>query len=1056
MSLRRLFLTLLPAAFLAFSPGARAQGTATGTVEGRVQNSTNGLYLRSAEVTVAGTQLVTITNDAGEYRLSGVPAGSATVKVNYGGLAPQSAAVTVVGGQTATQDFRLIRGAAPTTEPGTLQLDAFTVAAERDTNAAAIATNEQRHAANIKTVVSVDAFGDVNEGNAAEALKYMPGMTVNYLASNANTVSVRGFDPIFTTVNVDGARVATASLANASRAVDFFTVNTNSVSRIEVVKVPTPDKPADSLGGSVNLISRSAFEYNKAVFQYSAQVNMNSQYRQPTKATPGPFNGDSYKTLPGGSFNYTLPLSKTFGLVVSGLSSNQFNVQRRTIPGWTFNGLGTPTAPYYRSFTLQDSPAFVYRDTFSIKADWRFAPRHTLSTTLQTNWYKLQFAAHLLSFNTGNPATLADFSPTYTQGQLGLSTNNANNAVAQNANGGVANAQANSTRQFYQTQNQAIINYRYDGPLWRVEASFSPSNAGVKFRDISNGHMQSVVTNLVPAGTGAGNAPLAVRFDGITYPAPALVTVTDAAGKVVDYRDQRNYRALTVNSNPANGSAHSRTARVDITRAFVNLPFPMTLKTGLDFRSDVRDNRRTNQIWTVVGPDGIANTADDAVTSLGLLDTNYINQDNYYGFRNIQFPSVHKAYDLYKAHPEYFVRQDVNSETNRITGSERFIETVKSAYIQGEARFLKNRLRVLSGVRFERTEDEGLGNKLDSTAAFVRNADGTLFDSNLTTAGIQTVRKPEAGAAGSLQELALIRKERGYTNKRDYDGYFPSLHLTYNATENTLVRFAFSKSIGRPDLSNIIPTATINDTPTGNFLGTITTTNTGLKPWTAKSVDLSAEHYFGKGGVVSASVFRKDITDFWGNLPVGTAVSPELANAYGLAPQYVGYQLSSRYNVGSARISGVELNYQQALKFEFLPVWASHFSINTNATQLHLQGASDADFNNFVSRTRNVGLTYNAHGLRAQINYNNRGRQKRGANAALGAGGFLYFQQRDYIDVNVEYQLRKNLSVFAVGRNITNVPQDQRQYSPQTPRYADYQFGEEFGVQFNFGIKGSF
>ena len=34
--------------------------------------------LRSAEVTVAGTQLVTITNDAGEYRLSGVPAGSAT------------------------------------------------------------------------------------------------------------------------------------------------------------------------------------------------------------------------------------------------------------------------------------------------------------------------------------------------------------------------------------------------------------------------------------------------------------------------------------------------------------------------------------------------------------------------------------------------------------------------------------------------------------------------------------------------------------------------------------------------------------------------------------------------------------------------------------------------------------------------------------------------------------------------------------------------------------------------------------------------------------------
>jgi iron complex outermembrane receptor protein len=1037
--------------------GAFAQAPAnSGSIEGRVLNATNRQFIKNAQIAIEGARTAVSSNEFGEYRLSDVPAGTVRLRITYGGLDEQTLVVEVGPGAVVQRDITLTRGVPADLREGTVQLDEFKVTAERDLNAASLATNEQHHAANIKTVVAVDAFGDVNEGNAAEALKYLPGVTVNYLASNANTVSVRGFDPIFTTVAVDGARVATASLANASRAVDFFTVNTASVSRIEVTKVPTPDRPADSLGGSVNLISRNAFEYTKPIVQYSLQLNMNSQYRDanPFKQTAGPFNESSHKILPGGSINYTLPLNKTFGIVLSHLTSNQFNVQRRTIPGWTFNGVGTATNPYYRSFTLQDSPAFVRRQTYSVKADWKFAPRHLLSVTAQMNWYKLNFAAHLLNLNVGS--TPVSFGPTFTQGALGAGTNNANNAFSSNF--GAVNLQANSTREFYQTQSQAILKYRYDGPLWRVEAGASPSNAAVRFRDRKYGHFQNVVTNMVPAGSPAGNVPLAVRFDGVTYPAPGSITVTDATGRVIDYRDQSNYRALTVNSNPANGSAHTRTANIDVSRAFIGLPFPLVVKSGLDFRSDTRDNRRTNELWTVVGPDGIPNSPDDSVTALGLLDTHYINQDNYYGFSNLQFPSVHRAYTVFTANPTWLRRQDVNSETNRIVGSERFKETVSSIYAQAEARLFKNRLRVLGGVRIERTATEGLGNRLESSAVFRKNADGTLFDNDPATAGIQTVRRPEAGAAGSLEELALIRKERGYASDREYDTVHPSLHLTYTPTDHTVARFAFSETIGRPDLSNIIPTANINDVPTGQFPGTITVTDTGLKPWTARNYDLSIEHYFKKGGVMSVGVFRKDIEDFWGNLPAGTAVNQALADEFGLESQYIGYALSSRINVGTARITGIELNYQQALKFEFLPLWAHAFSISANATQLHLQGARDADFGNFQSRARNVGLTYNAHGLRVQVNYNLRGRQRQGsfAGAGLGADAFRFVKQRDYLDLNVEYQLRKNLSLFAVGRNVTNEPQDYEAYGAQTPAYARYNFGEEFGVQFNFGVKGSF
>lgn len=104
----------------------------------------------------------------------------------------------------------------------------------------------------------------------------------------------------------------------------------------------------------------------------------------------------------------------------------------------------------------------------------------------------------------------------------------------------------------------------------------------------------------------------------------------------------------------------------------------------------------------------------------------------------------------------------------------------------------------------------------------------------------------------------------------------------------------------------------------------------------------------------------------------------------------------------------------------------------------------------------NVGLTTAAHGIVAKVNYNNRGRQKRGTVPALGTDAYSSFKQRDYVDVNVEYTWSKPLQFFAVARNIANVPQDQEPYGAQTPPDARYSFGQEFGVQFNCSVKGTF
>src|SRR5687767_15415553 len=94
----RHFAAGLSAAFLGlvFSAAITAgQTSATGTLEGRVQNVALGDYLNNARVSIDGTTLTTLTNQFGEYRINDVPAGEVRVTVFYSGLPLEKATVTV-------------------------------------------------------------------------------------------------------------------------------------------------------------------------------------------------------------------------------------------------------------------------------------------------------------------------------------------------------------------------------------------------------------------------------------------------------------------------------------------------------------------------------------------------------------------------------------------------------------------------------------------------------------------------------------------------------------------------------------------------------------------------------------------------------------------------------------------------------------------------------------------------------------------------------------------------------------------------------------------------
>ena len=142
-------------------------------------------------MSVEGTNLVTYTNQYGDYVLPNVPAGPVQLRASYTGLDEESATVNVTAGSATTHNFELT-SRARYGEDKALVLDAFVVESQREYEGDALATNEQRHAPNIKVVMSSDSFGTINEGNPGEFLKYLPGITVDYVAADVRTVSVRG------------------------------------------------------------------------------------------------------------------------------------------------------------------------------------------------------------------------------------------------------------------------------------------------------------------------------------------------------------------------------------------------------------------------------------------------------------------------------------------------------------------------------------------------------------------------------------------------------------------------------------------------------------------------------------------------------------------------------------------------------------------------------------------------------------------------------------------------------------------------------------------------
>jgi outer membrane receptor protein involved in Fe transport len=139
-----------------------------------------------------------------------------------------------------------------------------------------------------------------------------------------------------------------------------------------------------------------------------------------------------------------------------------------------------------------------------------------------------------------------------------------------------------------------------------------------------------------------------------------------------------------------------------------------------------------------------------------------------------------------------------------------------------------------------------------------------------------------------------------------------------------------------------------------------------------------------------------------------------------------------------------------------LGAWGRNFILFLNATKLKLEGNALADFTGFLPESVNWGFTISKWRTTLITKWNYRGEQKAVSYPDMGPDAFRFPQPRTQLDISLDFQVSRRLSIYANVRNATNEIQREHAYGPATPAYAREFYHGKFGRVFTAGVKSSF
>jgi TonB-dependent receptor len=445
-----------------------------------------------------------------------------------------------------------------------------------------------------------------------------------------------------------------------------------------------------------------------------------------------------------------------------------------------------------------------------------------------------------------------------------------------------------------------------------------------------------------------------VQYDNITDPNHPRIVF--AGG--IDPLDPTQYTLHKLSNSTFHDHEQEWTPAVNVT---VPTHFVGGDNENIKFGASARLRNRNNEVGSFEYdvPDGLL---------LSQADTNQ--QISYYGNR------YHNGYNIDPNYIRYLAATLPVSENtdDEAAGFSRGEEDVYAAYAQYAFQPI-DQLGVIAGVRWERTE---------ATYEYMQ----------------QTLNSD-----GDVASNTLIKQDN------DYDNFFPTVQLRYAFSDDLILRGAYSKTIARPGFNQVSGSVTVDPDA-----GAIDTGNPALKPINSDNLDLDLAFYLPNGGIASAGLFRKELSDY-----VVRTEFTELNPTTGPLAGYDGIvHVTSWKNINSAHATGVQLNYVQ--KFSGLPSWFAGLGVNANYTYVdsRLQ-VRPGDFTLLPStskNTANLALTYDYADLSANLGGYYTSKNIFAIGDAVATD--IWSQPRFSLDFGATYRINDFISAFFDAKNLTN------------------------------------
>jgi len=210
----------------------------------RIQDESN-LNLPGANLTLEPGDISGTTNQNGELNITKLNPGTYRLKVTYTGFTDLDKEITVVEGNNNI-DVQLTSGIA---------LDKEVVIVGDRLLGQSKGLNQQKANSNIGNVIYADQVGRFPDANIGDAIKRIPGVTMQNDQGEARNIVIRGMGPELNSVSLNGERIPSAEGDN--RRVQMDLVPSDMIQSVEVNKTLTAEMDADAIGGSVNLVSRA-------------------------------------------------------------------------------------------------------------------------------------------------------------------------------------------------------------------------------------------------------------------------------------------------------------------------------------------------------------------------------------------------------------------------------------------------------------------------------------------------------------------------------------------------------------------------------------------------------------------------------------------------------------------------------------------------------------------------------------------------------------------------------------------------------------------------------